>query len=75
MKGESLSHSVFNLFINDIVHEFKNVDTDPGSLNNRKFECLLYADDIFLLSETPMGLQRSLDCLNAFSTKWGLTVN
>ncbi len=74
-QGDSLSPSLFNLFINDIVDELKNIGTDPVSLNNRKLECLLYADDILLLSETSVGLQRSLDCLNTFSKKWGLTVN
>ncbi len=58
--------SLFNLLINDIVNELKNMGTYPVSLNNRRLECLLYADDILLLSETPRVLQRSLDCLNAF---------
>ncbi len=44
------------------MDELKNIGTNPVSLNNIKLECLLYADDI-------------LDCLNAFSKKWGLTLN
>ncbi len=32
-----------------------------------------YADDILLLSETPVGLHGSLVYLNAFSKNWDLT--
>ena len=37
--------------------------------------CLLYADDIVLLSRAPIGLQSSLDMLHAFCDRQGLTVN
>ncbi len=66
--GDSLRPSLFNLFINDIVDELKNIGTDPVSLNNRKLECLLCAVDTLLLSETSMDSGR----LNSFSKKWGL---
>lgn len=42
-QGNSLSPSLFNVFINE------NVGTDPVSLNERKLD----ADDILLLSKTP----------------------
>jgi hypothetical protein len=31
----------------------------PVSLNTSKINCLMYADDVILLSETPAGLQNS----------------
>ena len=39
--------------------------------------CLLYADDVVLLSETAEGLQNSLDklCLYCTCNKWGLEIN
>ena len=37
--------------------------------------CLLYADDLVILSETKEGLQRSLDSLSQFTQKWHLEVN
>ncbi len=37
--------------------------------------CLLFADDIVLLSEYAEGLQNSLNKLNEYCNKWLLTVN
>ena len=36
---------------------------------------LLFADDLTLFSNTIIGLQRSLDKLQVYCSKWGLTVN
>jgi hypothetical protein len=36
----------------------------PVSLRTRKIHCLLYADDLVLLSESPQGLQNSLTTLS-----------
>ena len=47
----------------------------PVSLNTSKNYCLMYADDVILLSETPAGLQNSLSHLQKYCTKWGLEVN
>ena len=47
----------------------------PVSLNTSKINCLMYADDVILLSETPAGLQNSLSHLQRYCTKWGLEVN
>ena len=47
----------------------------PVSLNTSKINCLMYADDVILLSETPAGLQNSLSHLQKYCTKWGLEVN
>ena len=37
--------------------------------------CLMFADDILLLSETPEGLQNSINKLNYYCNKWQLTIN
>ena len=47
----------------------------PVSLNTSKINCLMYADDVILLSETPVGLQNNLSHLQKYCTKWGLEVN
>ena len=60
---------LLNIFIHDLVDELKSAGTDTVSLNSRTLECLLYAADILLLSETQWACSRSLDCLNAFSEK------
>jgi hypothetical protein len=47
----------------------------PVSLNTSTINCLMYADDVILLSETPAGLQNSLPYLQMYCTKWVLEVN
>ena len=41
----------------------------------RKLHCLLYADDLVLLSESPQGLQNSLTKLSHYCDEWGLQIN
>ena len=41
----------------------------------RNDSCLLYADDLVLISESAIGLQNSLNILSCYSDKWNLTVN
>ena len=36
---------------------------------------LLFADDVILISDSIVGLQRQLDTLNKYSNEWKLTVN
>ena len=45
------------------------------SLLTRKLHCLLYADDLVLLSESPQGLQNSLTKLSHYGHEWGLQIN
>ena len=61
--------------INDLVNDLKKCQTNPPSLCGLPISCLLYADDLVLLSETPEGLQNALNVLNSFCNKWFLTVN
>ena len=37
--------------------------------------CLMYADDLILLSTTPNGLQSKLDILDKYCNDWCLSVN
>ena len=40
-----------------------------------KLFLLLYADDITIFAETSDGLQKGLDILTDYCTRWKLTVN
>ena len=62
------------LFVNDLPDIFDS-NCMPVSLITSKIICLMYADDVILLSETPAGLQNSLSHLQKYCTKWGLEVN
>ena len=55
-KGDILSPLLFNLFVNDMVQEFHQNDADAPTLETLATACLLYADDLVLISTTPEGL-------------------
>ena len=62
----NLSPTLFNIFINDIPNLF-NRSCDPARLDNTDLSCLLYADDLILLSESKAGLQKCLSKLEIYA--------
>ena len=75
-QGCVLSPSLFNLFIDELPKNLKLFDTDPVILpNNDKLSCLMYADDLILVSLSKQGLQQSLNILQTFCSDWGMEVN
>lgn len=66
---------LFNLYINDLVKELNNANTDPVVIGDIYLNSLLYADDIVLLSNSQEGLQNSLNVLKYFCCLWKLDVN
>ena len=73
-QGDVLSPNLFNLYINDVVTAL-NSHCDPVYLNNYKIDCLLYADDLVLLSSSEKGLQESVNVLDKYCKEWNLKVN
>ena len=73
-QGCILSPRLFNLFINDIPTIFDETCT-PLQLGNEIISCLMYADDLVLLSTTKNGLQQSLNKLEDYTNKWGIDLN
>ena len=73
-QGCVLSPTLFNIFINDIPETFDST-CDPVLLHDLNISCLLFADDIVLLSETKEGLQNCLERLQDYCDKWLLRVN
>ena len=73
-QGDNLSPNLFKLFINDLPDIFDS-SCHPVSLNITKLNCLMYADDVILLSETAEGLQNCLLNLHQYCENWGLEVN
>ena len=74
-QGDVMSPLLFNIFINDIIDEFQSQECDPPVLDEEIVGCLLYADDLVILSTSPQGLQKSLDKLMNYCNKWRLQVN
>ena len=50
-------------------------DTDSPKLGDQFINCLMYADDLVLLSLSINGLQSKLDRLNLYCQEWDLTIN
>ena len=73
-QGCILSPKLFNLFINDLPDIF-DTTCDPIHLGNEKLSCLMYADDLIIMSETKEGLQNCLNNLEEYTLKWNLRVN
>ena len=73
-QGDNLSPYLFKLFLNNLPSCFDASD-DQVILENVSFNCLMYADDLVLLSTTEKGLQSCLNKLSIFCDANGLTVN
>ena len=62
------------MYINDLPDLFEG-DCDSPTLDGLPVHCLMYADDLVLLSLTENGLQDKLDLLKSYCDKWSLTIN
>ncbi|WAR21446.1 LIN1-like protein [Mya arenaria] len=73
-QGDNLSPNLLKLYLYNLPQCFGEAD-DQVTLKNCKFSCLLYADDLVLLSTSEQGLQSCLYKLSQYSDKYGLSVN
>ena len=74
-QGDGLSPVLFNIYVNDIDQIFDFSTTKPVSLQTTQFNCLMYADDLLLLSETEEGLQSCINSLENYCKIWKLQIN
>ena len=80
-QGENLSPLLFSLYINDLEEYLlangnNFIDFKDEICNSYvKLLVLLYADDTIVLSNTAAGLQKALEDLYNYCTKWKLQVN
>ena len=73
-QGDVMSPNLFNIYINDLPSIFDG-DTDSPKLSDLYVHCLMYADDLVLMSLTADGLQNKLNKLDAYCKDWSLEVN
>ena len=51
------------------------LDFDAPRLNTSLVNCLMYADDLVLMSHTEIGLQGLIDKLSDYCKRWKMKVN
>ena len=73
-QGDSLSPTLFNIYINDLPDIFDD-SCKPVMLEKLSLNCLMFADDILLLAESAEGLQNCLNKLSEYCNKWQLSIN
>ena len=74
-QGCVISPLLFALFISDLPVYLTRNGCEGVSLQNTRVNSLWYADDGALLASTPASLQRSLDALEQYCSRWRLCVN
>ena len=73
-QGGVLSPLLFNLYLSDLPKIFDS-SCNPVQLADLQINCLMYADDLVLLSLSSTGLQNCLDKLESYCKLWKLNVN
>ena len=73
-QGCVFSPVLFNIFINKICSIFDE-SCNPVKKKNLEVNCLLWADDLFLCSESATGLQNAINKMQSFYESLDLPIN
>ena len=75
-QGCILSPTLFNIYLADLQAEVETSECDPVHIKEgSSMGCLIWADDLLLLSKSKNGLDNMLSALKDFSQKNGMTLN
>ena len=74
-QGCVLSTTLFNIYLHDFQGNIENCGDNVKISCDKEICALLWADDILILSETSLGLQRKLDALGLYCKNNKLTAN
>ena len=75
-QGCILSPTLFNIFLSDIQSVLETSNCQPVQINeNVNMGCLIWADDILLMSKSEEGLKNMLLALGKYSEENGMTIN
>ena len=75
-QGCILSPTLFNIFLSDLQHITEKAECEPVQItDDLNLGCLIWADDLLLLSKSEAGLKNMLSALNSYTEKNGMTLN
>ncbi len=75
-KGVRQGHpTLFNIYINELASALDKSSCPGLTLEGREIKCLLYADELLLLSPHEEGLHQSLSIIENYSTDWALPIS
>ena len=74
-QGDGLSPALFSFFMNDLPEYFRAHNYPGVKLGHQSLNCLMYADDLLVISNSPEGLQQSLNVIYKHAQEWKLKVN
>ena len=74
-QGDRLSPVLFSLVMNDLPQYFKDDHCPRVMLESHSLNCLMYVDDLLVLSSSPEGLQKSINVSKKYPEEWKLKVN
>ena len=61
--------------MNDVPEYFRAHNCPDVKLGNQSVNCLMYVDDLLVISNSPEGLQQSLNVIYKHAQEWKLKVN
>ena len=73
-QGDSLSPTLFNIYINDLVNDLNSMNL-VVDINGRRVCCLLYADNFVIFCNTESDLQKLLNRAHRWCYKWKMQIN
>jgi hypothetical protein len=74
-QGCLLSPLLFSLYINDLVDDLNNSNVSRICADDCYLSCLLYADDLAVVSDTPFSLQQKIYIIANWCAKWRIEIN
>ena len=74
-QGDTLSTTLFNLYINDLPDIFNFAGNNAITIGNTEISCLKYADDLIIMSTSHESLQKCITNLEQYCKTWKLEVN
>ena len=74
-QGCSLSSILFSVFINDLLKEVEQVELGIQLSSGKTFGGMLFADDFVGVSDSKENLQKLIDVVYSYCSKWRLRAN